>query len=1135
LSDAIFIAGYYRSGTSALAGALQRLGVGFHNDAEPNEHNPLGFYEIPELIEFDHNLFTQLGVEWTDVRGLPEGWWDRADLARPLSRLDEILRRRFGQEKLWGLKHPHLCRLFPLYERAASLAGHHPHVIHICRSPWAVAASQHKKNGVSRAHAVLLWLTYLISAERHARHLPRSWLTYQDLLDNPGRELQRIQNDLGIELGATDKLPEARDFLSVKLNRSLPVPRETLFGPVQDLAANVWDAVQSRDHSAATWDRFTTECAGIVGFLAELMESKGGGLPCITAPAASQAGQGGRPPLRPAERMDEGARRRLLSLKAESPALPSLTILIAVPPNRAHTIHDTLESIAAQWHPPARVLVVSADHLELPDITVITAPAEAGAVTARLCLAVNEAAATADYVAIIDAGNIIAPDACLRLALEAARSRADMIYCDEIVQTDQTGWVRYKPAWDITRLRQAAFIGDWVWYRGETLLARGGLDPDRAGAEEYDYQLRLAETSARVVRVPEALFTRARHSRRDNIPSTVFGPRAVEVVSAHLQRLGIAGEVQPRAHMGLFRHIRHEPDPGTSVILLCDGLGLVTINQWMTHLLGHTPLSGPVILAGAGLSGPTARYLRQVAEQEDRLGEKVRAVMPDDRLTRAAALRLALGMVSTKLVAVLDGRSAPLTAGWMDGLRNCLADPGVAAAGARTLLPLAQDQARQVVQGPIIIGADTRLGAGHAPDDPGPGGWLAVDQEASAVAPSAVLFRSAPLAACPPSEQTGDALWMDLCDHIRAAGHRIVWTPDVSFLSIPDTIRPDPATLCFGGGSVVEDPYHHPALSLRGDLLAPEQKHGIVRASPADANSLLLTGAPESGAAVINAARALRGTGILEAGWAPDVLLAAEIIRRAPATWVRINPETSAPAGAQPYIAVYTAAPKPEALPALNAAEMIVATSPATQRHIGKLMSPARHVALWRPSLSRPVWRDVSPAPGLNSKLRILWIDEGIAPPWFTDLMNSSLSAAAWIVVARPGANYGGSVAQIRKPEDEQGWARDLAAVAPHIMVRPAHDDASADYYATLLAAAAGCHILQDARLDVPAGLPVTALPNHPRPWLAALDQTVAALPETIENGQKSRDAALALPSIEDSTPLWAGLTMETLAACAAG
>ncbi len=197
MSDAIFIVGYYRSGTSALSGALQRAGVKFYNEANPNEHNPLGFYEIPELIELDVELFNRLGVDWTDVRGLPDGWTERADLAPLLTRLDDSLRRRFTQEdRLWGLKHPHLCRTLPLYERAAKQAGHKPHVVHIFRDPWTAASSQSRKNGLSRAHALLLWLSYATDAERQARHLPRSWLTYHDLLAQPATQLRRIEAEL---------------------------------------------------------------------------------------------------------------------------------------------------------------------------------------------------------------------------------------------------------------------------------------------------------------------------------------------------------------------------------------------------------------------------------------------------------------------------------------------------------------------------------------------------------------------------------------------------------------------------------------------------------------------------------------------------------------------------------------------------------------------------------------------------------------------------------------------------------------------------------------------------------------------------------------------------------------------------
>ena len=312
MSDAILIAGYYRSGTSALSGMLQRLGVNLHNDAEANEHNPLGFYEIPELIEWDVGVFQHLGVDWTDVRGLPAGWWERADMARHFTKLDEILRRRFGASALWGIKHPHLCRLFPIYERAITQAGHKPHVIHICREPWVVAASQHRKNGLARAHALLLWVDYLISAERYARHLPRSWLTYQDLLADPADQIRRIEQDLGLALAnrVPNGLSEARTFLTGQLNRSEPASQAALFKPLQALVDRVWEAVQARDFAPETWDGFAADCAELTGFLTELGTSPGvivpgiGGVPkAAVAVGAPEAG------LRPAERPTRRRRR----------------------------------------------------------------------------------------------------------------------------------------------------------------------------------------------------------------------------------------------------------------------------------------------------------------------------------------------------------------------------------------------------------------------------------------------------------------------------------------------------------------------------------------------------------------------------------------------------------------------------------------------------------------------------------------------------------------------------------------------------------------------------------------------------------------------------------------------------------
>ncbi|GEM_PF-2391722 len=1151
MSDAIFIVGYYRSGTSALSGALQRLGVKFFNEADPNEHNPLGFYEIPELIEFDVDLFNRLGVEWTDVRGLPTGWADRADLAPFLSRLDAILRRRFTAadpvaypvaNPVWGLKHPHLCRTLPLYERAALQAGHNPHVVHIFRDPWTAASSQQHKNGLTRAHALLLWMSYVTSGERQARHLSRSWLTYHDLLANPAGQLNRIEQDTGIALShlVPNGMADGAAYLTSQLNRSEPSPQEDLARPLRDLVTRTWDAILARNFMPAVWDGFAEETADMVGFLTEIGASRGRVIPSFGGPVAAVANA---PPstiasLRPAERLDEGGEARLLALRAATPDLPRLAIIIAAPAGRAAAVTETLESLRGQWQLPASVKIIATEALAIPGYTTLTSPPAPGDLSRQLCAELNHAAATADYVAVLNAGDTLAADAILRFALTAATTPAGLIYCDEIVPRDGGPWVRQKPAWDITRLRQSAYLGDWVWYRANTLLALGGFDAARAGAEEYDYQLRLAETGAQVLRLPEALFTRSAQSCRDSIPAADFCARAAEAVTAHLTRAGIPATVQNRQHLGLFHHLRLAPDPGTSVILLVDGTEVAALDHWLTTLLSGPALSGPIILAGTVLNPAMTSYLTAVTQQTAALEGKVLAVPPTATLTPAQALAQAAALAVTPYTAIIDARAHPATPHWAEALRTRLIDPGIALVAARTLVPLSGNPKQFTVQGPIVIGADTRLGAGHMSDDPGPGGWLMVDQEASAAAPPAIMVRTAALAACTFPSLTGDALWIDLCAQLRAQGGRIAWTPDVSFIIPAETICPD-TQFAFRQGTPAaralpwSDPYHHPALSLHGDLLVSEQRLGLVRSQPADPISLLVSGPPVAGEAILNAARALRRTGALEADWAPEPLTAADLGRRAPSAWLRVNPLTAALPGSPAYSAVFTNPPPPSAKPAIAVATRLFATSPGLVKQLRQFTAPGQSVTLWRPTLSPHIWEDLKIGTGLNTRPRVLWVDEGIAPPWFTGLINSTLEIASWIVVERPGSTYSGAVARISPQPSEFAWAQAMAELAPQILVRPAGHDTSADHYKTLIAAAAGCHLLIDDRLDTPATLGAIQLTNRADTWKTALTTAIHDLTATLAHGARARAAALALPATESAPPPWTTLDHPALRSAA--
>jgi hypothetical protein len=222
-----------------------------------------------------------------------------------------------------------------------------------------------------------------------------------------------------------------------------------------------------------------------------------------------------------------------------------------------------------------------------------------------------------------------------------------------------------------------------------------------------------------------------------------------------------------------------------------------------------------------------------------------------------------------------------------------------------------------------------------------------------------------------------------------------------------------------------------------------------------------------------------------------------------------------------PYSAVFTTPPPAAAKPAFAAAAQIFATSPGLATRVKKLCPPGRDVSLWRPALTAAVWQNFTRNTGLNTAPRLLFIDEGIAPAWWPELIKQTRNSLAWIIVERRGMSYDGAFARLAPPADEQGWAAELAALSPQICLRPAGAETDADHYLTLIAAAAGCAIITDDRLDTPPGLNIKRLPSRIAAWQKALSEALSNLPETLAAGAQNQALALALPSLESAPPPW--------------
>jgi GT2 family glycosyltransferase len=200
-STAVIVLGMHRSGTSALAGTLRRLGVDLGDclmRASPD--NPRGYWEHREIVAANHGIMAKLGWAWDDIRPLPAGWEGGEVALGSGLELSAILERDFAAASLWGLKDPRLCRLLPLWTALFAQLEVRPHFILALRHPLDAAASLAARDRLSAARAGLLWLRHILEAERHTRGYPRTIVHYEDLVGRRGWRsvVSQIAKEIGL-------------------------------------------------------------------------------------------------------------------------------------------------------------------------------------------------------------------------------------------------------------------------------------------------------------------------------------------------------------------------------------------------------------------------------------------------------------------------------------------------------------------------------------------------------------------------------------------------------------------------------------------------------------------------------------------------------------------------------------------------------------------------------------------------------------------------------------------------------------------------------------------------------------------------------------------------------------------------
>lgn len=219
----IVILGMHRSGTSALAGVLHTLGLHAGNKLLPaNDFNARGYFECADIVAAHDELLDSLGSSWDDARPLPEGWQYSSALQEAKARLLSIFNAEFGNTEVSVLKDPRICRLLPLWLDVFDELGVMPFFIITARMPDQVLASLARRDAMPANKASLLYLAYLLDAERYTRSYRRTVCEFSTLLNDWSSILQKINSafDSVLPISFIDNPEAVNAFLSVELTHS---------------------------------------------------------------------------------------------------------------------------------------------------------------------------------------------------------------------------------------------------------------------------------------------------------------------------------------------------------------------------------------------------------------------------------------------------------------------------------------------------------------------------------------------------------------------------------------------------------------------------------------------------------------------------------------------------------------------------------------------------------------------------------------------------------------------------------------------------------------------------------------------------------------------------------------------------
>jgi len=199
--QALLVLGMHRSGTSALTRVLGLCGGALpRHKMAAADSNALGFWEPQPIVDAHDRFLRAAGTDWEAIADYPASLFTSERAAACRRSLADLAVREYGDAPLFILKDPRISRLMPLWRPVLDELGVAPRIVIMVRNPLEIAESLKLRDGWSEHRACIVWLRYLLTAERDTRDLPRCVVGYGQLMNDWRATVARLSDQLGVPL-----------------------------------------------------------------------------------------------------------------------------------------------------------------------------------------------------------------------------------------------------------------------------------------------------------------------------------------------------------------------------------------------------------------------------------------------------------------------------------------------------------------------------------------------------------------------------------------------------------------------------------------------------------------------------------------------------------------------------------------------------------------------------------------------------------------------------------------------------------------------------------------------------------------------------------------------------------------------